>query len=76
MRWQFEPSQSVATEIEKGGESEAKRLIGDVRKWILEAEWEDLAMARAIIELGHSEEYAWWLVKEARLEDIDEMHEA
>jgi hypothetical protein len=72
MKWQLDPPSEVAQEIDRVGSGETKSLIRDVRRWIEEGEHDDIALARAVIERGHSEEYAWWLVKESRMREVDE----
>lgn len=70
MPWQLQPESVVESEIERHGKSEIKSLLNNVMSWIEGGEQDDLALARAVIDRGFSEEFAWWLVKEARMREV------
>jgi len=46
-------------------------LIAQLRSWIDSGEWDDLALARAIEERGHSEDFSYWLLKEVRIRESE-----
>jgi hypothetical protein len=71
MAWELNPPPEVKPELDHMGQIEFLRLRQEVRGWIEEGDGEDLPIARAIVERGHSEELAWWLVKETRMEMIE-----
>ncbi len=49
------------------GEFKFRSLLAEVTDWIENGDWEDLALARGIMERGHSEEFSYWVIKEARV---------
>ncbi|HEY3782444.1 MAG TPA: hypothetical protein VGL56_15285 [Fimbriimonadaceae bacterium] len=71
MAWQIEPPVDVHDELKKMGEIELMTLMSDVRTWIEDGDWDDIALARGISERGHSDDFSYWLLKEVRMRDID-----
>ena len=71
MAWEIEPPAEVRDELNNMGELELMGLMTDVRTWIEDGDWDDLALARGISERGHSDEFSYWLLKEVRMRDID-----
>lgn len=53
------------------GQIELRTLMAQVRKWIEEGEQDDLALARAIEDKGHSEDFSYWLLKEVRMRESE-----
>ena len=72
MAWELYPPPTVESELQQMGEIELQSMLSEVKSWIQEGEWDDLAIARAIIDRGHSEDFSYWLLKEARMRDIEE----
>jgi hypothetical protein len=71
MAWQIEPPADVHEELHKMGEIELHSLMSDVKTWITDGDWDDIALARGISERGHSDDFSYWLLKEVRMRDID-----
>lgn len=71
MAWELDPPPKAWQELDRIGEVELHELKSKVRDWIEKGEGDDLMIARAITELGHPEEFSYWLLKEVRLEDIE-----
>lgn len=71
MDWQIPPPPEITDEISEIGDSKLKPVLVEIMGWIEGGEQEDLAMARTLIDRGYSEELAWWLVKEARMREVD-----
>ena len=71
MAWQLQPPPEVQQEIDRMGELELMALIAQLRSWIDSGEWDDLALARAIEERGHSEDFSYWLLKEVRIRESE-----
>jgi len=71
MALQLTPPDNAREELDKMGEIEFRTLLAEVEGWIQNGDWEDLAIARAIQDRGHSEDFAWWLTKEAQMRDLD-----
>lgn len=47
------------------------RLAEEVKSWIEDEDYDDLALARGIQEKGYSEDFSWWALKEIRMRMID-----
>lgn len=71
MAWEIEPPAEVRDELKHMGEFELASLMADLRSWMEDASWDDMALARGIAERGHSDEFSYWLLKEVRMRDID-----
>lgn len=67
MAWNIEPNDAAKSELDRIGELEFRSLLAEVIDWIENGDWEDLALARGIMERGYSEEFSYWLVKEAHV---------
>ena len=65
MAWNIEPNEAAKAELDRIGELEFRSLLAEVTDWIETGDWEDLALARGITDRGFSEEFSYWLVKEA-----------
>jgi hypothetical protein len=71
MAWEITPTPEVKGEVDRMGEVEFRSLISEVQSWVENGDWDDLALARGITDRGHSEDFSFWLVKEARMRDLD-----
>jgi predicted ATP-grasp superfamily ATP-dependent carboligase len=67
MAWNIEPNEAAKQELDRMNEFEFRSLMAEVTDWIENDDWEDLALARGITERGFSEEFSYWLVKEAHV---------
>lgn len=72
MAWELEPVPEVQAELDRMGELELRSLMTSVRHWIDAGEWDDLAVARAITDKGHTEEFSYWLLKEVRMRELSD----
>lgn len=71
MDWQIPPPPEVQDQVSEIGASKLKPLLVEIMGWIEAGEQEDLAMGRALIDRGYSEDLSWWLIKEARMREVD-----
>ena len=71
MAWQLVPPPEVQQELEQVGEIKLMALMSQVKAWIDSGESDDLALARAIEDRGHSEDFSYWLLKEVRIRESE-----
>ena len=71
MDWQIPPPHEIEDQVSDIGASKIKPLLGEIMGWMEAGEQEDLAMSRALIDRGYSEDLSWWLIKEARMREVD-----
>jgi hypothetical protein len=72
MAWQIEPDGAAKEELERIGEFELRSLMSEVHEWLDTGDWEDMAIARGIMDRGYSEPFAYWLLKEMQVRYVDE----
>ncbi len=71
MAWELDPPVEVRPELEHMGEMELRSLMREVREWEANPDFDDMSIARGIAERGYSEDFAWWPLKEMRMEGLD-----
>jgi hypothetical protein len=73
MSWQLEPPPEIADEVEHLGILEFGQLADEVKSWIEDEDYDDIALARGIQAKGYSEEFSWWALKEIRMRIVDHL---
>jgi hypothetical protein len=71
LSWQLPPPPEIEKEVHDLGMFEFGRLAEEVKSWIEDEDYDDLALARGIQEKGYSEDFSWWALKEIRMRMID-----
>lgn len=64
--YEIDPEPNVREEIERDGVN-VDRLVAQAEGYLEEPDVDDTALARMFIELGHSEDLAYWLVRLANV---------
>lgn len=72
MSWQLEPPEEIQAEVEGLGMFEFGSLSDEVKGWIEDQDFDDIALARGIQEKGYSEPFSWWALKEIRMRMVDQ----
>ncbi|HVL40412.1 MAG TPA: hypothetical protein VM328_13565, partial [Fimbriimonadaceae bacterium] len=65
--WEVTPPAEIDRELADMSDRDLESLFVEGLMWVNEGDYEDIAIARAITERGHSEDFSYWFVRELRV---------
>lgn len=65
--WEIEPPETITHELEHMSDRDLDDLFTEALGWVNTGDHEDIAVARAVTERGHTEDFSYWFVRELRV---------